>query len=72
MASRLFPVFLIPKASLLLQLLKLTRHAHFRHQVQNLLHQTLTHQLICEARGEMNQIRTMREIKKGQRYKDMF
>jgi len=54
----LFPVFLIAKAPLFLKPLKHTGHVDIRDQVQDLLGQTLSHQLICEPCGEIHQFRT--------------
>lgn len=54
----LFPVFLIAKAPLFLKPLKHTGHADIRDQVQDLLGQTLSHQLIREPCGEIHQFRT--------------
>lgn len=54
----LFPVFLIAKAPLFLKPLKLAGHVDIWDQVQDLLGQTLSHQLICEPCGEIHQFRT--------------
>lgn len=54
--SHLLPVLLITQTSLLLQPLKLLRHAYLRHQGEDALGQPLVHQLICEACGQSHQL----------------